>query len=473
MSSSPITGVLRFLRSRRLAVALILVLALYGVVGTLVPQGAPGDSAVRAWAASHPVAESAASLVGLHRAYASPPFVAFGALLALSTAACAVERTQHALRLMRRLSRRPGELAETLTTEPQFTLPVAAGRHPDDALSAALTALRELGLRPTRDGASASATSGHLGPLGSPVFHWSIVALILVIAAGQATRAEGVIGLPVGERVADARASYFSLAEGPLFAGRFTGMELEAFDVARHQVVDGVDFGPSPLVAAYRGGVEVARGRVYPNNPLRVGPLLVHMVEFGPAATFALEGPAGERITRETFMLVLSADTSSGTMPQTFELSGADGKAGIAARIQVIVRRASEATGSAPAVSRALVETSTAGASVFGSPTVLQVGDALPLPGGGTLRLEDVKDWASVSVANDWSVTPIYVLFCVAIAALAVAVLVPARRVAVMLVETDSGWSLHADTWHSRKDPTFRPRVEQILRDAAGVQEDE
>jgi hypothetical protein len=84
-----------------------------------------------------------------------------------------------------------------------------------------------------------------------------------------------------------------------------------------------------------------------------------------------------------------------------------------------------------------------------------------------------VKDWVRVSVANDWSVAPIYALFCVAIAALAVAVIVPARRVAVMLVETEAGWSLHADTWHSRKDPTFRTRVEHVLREAAGVQEDE
>jgi hypothetical protein len=41
-----------------------------------------------------------------------------------------------------------------------------------------------------------------------------------------------------------------------------------------------------------------------------------------------------------------------------------------------------------------------------------------------------------------------------------------------MLVEGDEVWSLHVATWHSRGDPMFRERVLQVVREAAGVQED-
>jgi hypothetical protein len=307
---------------------------------------------------------------------------------------------------------------------------------------------------------------------GSPVFHWSIVALMLVAAAGQATRAEGFVGLPVGERVADVRANYLQITEGPLFGERFTGVEFQAEDIVRNFTLGNVDYGPSPIVTAFRDRTQVASGRVYPNSPLRVGSLLVHMADFGPAATLGLESAGGAEVGRHTVLLDRSTETSSGTGPKALSFSGGTDVLPIDARVQVVVIRTPVGATPTPQASRAIVETSTAGSGVFGPPVTLTVGEFLTLTGGARLRLADVKDWARVSVTNDWSVTPLYVLFCIATIALAAAVLVPARRASVMLVEGDEGWSLHVATWHSRGDPMFRERVLRVVREAMGVQED-
>jgi hypothetical protein len=454
-------------------VSLIVFLAAYSIVGTLVPRGMATDAAVRAWASANPALEAVAGPLGLHQAYASPLFLAFALLLVACTCACAVERTQRALKISRGMRGSAEDALEHLRTRPQAVVAVVPGVDPQKALADAATGITRLSLHVRPGPEVVEVVSGRWGIFGSPVFHWSIVALMVVAAAGQATRAEGFVGLPMGDRVPDARSSYLQITEGPLFGSRFTGVEFVASDLVRNYKAGGVDYGPSPIVTAYSGGGELASGRVHPNSPLRVGALMVHMADFGPAAVVALESDGGAEVGRDVFMFDRSTETSSGTGPRSFSFAGAAGVAPFEARIQVVIGRSPAGAPAGAWVSRAIVETATAGSGAFGPPVTLAVGEFLPLPGGGRLRLADVKDWVRVSVANDWSVTPLYLLFCIAIAALAVAVLVPARRVALMLVKTKAGWSLHADTWHSRKDPMFRTRVAQVLREAAGVQEDE
>jgi hypothetical protein len=472
-TDGPLARVWRVLRSRRLAVSLIAFLAAYSIVVTLVPRGAPTSPAVRAWASANPALEAVVGPLGLHRAYASPLFLAFALLLVACTSACSIERTQRALKISGGMRESAENALEHLRTRPQAVVAVVPGIDPQKGLAEAATGIARLGLQVRPGPEAVEALSGRWGIFGSPVFHWSIVALMVVAAAGQATRAEGFVGIPMGDRVPDVRGSYLQITEGPLFGSRFTGVEFVASDLLRNYTAGGVEFGPSPVITAYSGGTEVASGRVYPNSPLRVGALMVHMADFGPAAVVALESYGGAEVGRDVFMLDRSTETSSGTGPRSFSFAGAAGVAPFEARIQVVIGRSPAGAPPGAGVGRAVVETATAGSGAFGPPVTLAVGEFLPLPGGGRLRLADVKDWVRVSVANDWSVTPLYVLFCIAIAALAVAVLVPARRVALMLVKTKAGWSLHADTWHSRKDPMFRTRVAQVLREAAGIQEDE
>ena len=461
-----IARVAKALRSRRLAVALIAMFAIYGIVGTFVPRGASNDPVIRAWAALHPLAETIAAPLGFHRAYASPPFLALGALLAASTAACAVERTRRARSVMRSTLLLSGASLKRLREYPQAAFHVAGEAEAEVALVAAKAGLSRMGLRVRLDGTVIDGRGGVIGLMGSPLFHWSLVALMLVVATGQATRSEGFMALPVGVRVAEQHAGYLQIDEGPLFRERHTGLELEAVKVDREYVANGVGYGAVPTVAAYRDTLQVAVGDVHPNSPLRVGPLMIHMGELGPAVTIAIESFVGAETVRDTFTLDRSVGTSSGTMPQEFTLSLGPGVQPVKARIQVLVFDL-PAAGASGQVSRAILETATVSGGVFGPPVVLAETESLDLPGGQRLRIADVGDWVRVSVVNDWSVPYIYGLLATAIFALALAVLVPTRRASVLLVEDESGFSLHVGTWHARRDPLFKKRVFDIVEHAA------
>lgn len=458
-----------FLRSRRLAVSLIALVALYGILGTLVPRGTPESAKVAEWAATHPLAASIAEPLGMYRAFTSPVFLILVVLLAASTTACAFERSRRGLRLSRSLRAEPSDaLVDRLAKRPETSIPVSSQLGAEALMASVGEGLGKQGLKVVARDNLVSARAGLLGLAGSPLFHWSLVLLMFVTAAGQATRAEGFLGLPLGQRVADVHESYLQIVEGPLFSENHSGVVLEMSEMDRDFIKNGTDFGASPYIKAYRDTTLLSEGWVHPNSPLRVGTLMIHMVAFGPAATLSVESTGGAEVARTTFTLDLSTETSSGTVPQVFDLTTAEGQAGLTVRVQVLTKAAA---GASPTEARALIETKTVEAAVFGPPVTVPVGSTIDLPGGGRLRVVSVTDWARVSVANDWSVPFIYVLLMLAILGLAVAVLVPARRASVLLVETEEGRFLNIGTWHDKRDPMFKKQIIDAVTQTAAQPE--
>jgi hypothetical protein len=271
--------------------------------------------------------------------------------------------------------------------------------------------------------------------------------------------------LPAGERVAETHAEYLGIVEGPLFGERHTGIELEVREIDRTFVVDGVDYGPSPFVTAYRDGLPVKSGWIHPNSPLRVGPLMIHMESFGPAAVFSVESAWGAEIGRDTIEIE-QAEESVSTVAREFALQGLSGTP-VSVRAEVVVFEESDDASRVPGASRAIVATAAAGTGAYGADVTLAEGDSLELGGGERLRLVDVKDWAKVTVANDWSVPFVYGLLVSAIVGLFLALLVPTRRVSVMLVSHEAGSRIHAVAWHALRDAEFTGRIEGIIRHAA------
>lgn len=455
--SGPIRRAVSFLRSRRLAVALIGLVAVYGILGTLVPQGLPADSKVVEWAAAHPTAEAIVVPLGMHQAYSAPFFLGLVLLLAASTTACAVERTRRANRLKRSIRGNPSAaLLDKLRRRPEETIRVVSSEPSEVLISRVSGVLQERGMKTATSDDWVTGQAGLIGLAGSPVFHWSLVLLMVFAAAGQATRAEGFMALPLGQRVAEVHENYLQIVEGPLFGERHTGLEFEMTQLDRDFIKDEVDFGTSPYIKVYRDSELVTEGWVHSNNPLQVGSLMVHMAALGPSVTLAVEATGGPEIARETFTLDLSTDTSTGSVPQVFDLTDGSGASGLVARVQVLTRASA---GWSATESRALLETSAVGADDFGPAVTVPEGSTFELPGGGRLRVVEITDWARVSVANDWSVPFIYGLLVLAILGLAVAVLMPARRVTALLVEDDEGRFLHVGTWHDKRDPEFKRRV--------------
>jgi cytochrome c biogenesis protein ResB len=454
----------RFLRSRRLAVGLILAVIGYSVVGTLVPQaqlGAGGPD-VAAWQRLHPLLATVTRPLGLHSAFGSPLFLLVVFVLALAIAACSWERTRAAWSLWRRAGTVSEADVRRLKERPHVVLPLA-GMSAERALDRVDAGLRGTRLAVRRGPKLVEASSTRWGLLGSPVFHWILAALFVLVAVGRLTRAEGVVGVPLGTPVTDMKSSYGLMSEGPLYPGH-SGLRIDASDlVLDYRDRDGMQRGASPIVTLSDARGVVARQHVYPNNPLRHGRLMVHMAGYGLAAAFSLESTGGAATEVVHSLVDFRPSTASGTTTQTLDLSGPDGK--LLQQVGVTIPADRERGGVLEQMPRdPRVEVKVVGRS--GLPVTMRPGQVIQVREGVSLKLASIGYYVRLSIADDGSVYPLYALFILASAAMSVSVFASYRTVRVLLVEGPDRPTLHAVIAHRRGDQLFAERIEAVLREA-------
>ncbi|MDO8963006.1 MAG: cytochrome c biogenesis protein ResB [Coriobacteriia bacterium] len=453
----------RSLRSRRLALILLLVCAGWALLGTVVPQAGDGSEKVSSWAAANPVLEALAAPLGLHDVYASWPFLFVLGLLGVSTIACSVERTKWALR-----ASRAADTAEAvrrrLTERPDATVAVETAS-PDLA-----AALRRMGLKVRTEGDVVVGDGGRLGVFGSPLFHWSLAALFVVVALGQLTRSEALIGIPTGGRKVLEASQYGTYDAGPLYSWRYPGLSMEVVDFKRLYEVGGVQREDSPRVRLYSGDAAIADQWVYANNPLRYGSLMIHQVEYGVAPSVSVIASGGAVVGSSAGLSDWSDSATYGVTPVALELVNGDPAAPpIDVEISLVAAREGTAVVRAIPPPRHTSISWTVRGSGVTSTAVIVPGESIPVP-GGDLRLDAVTYYARLSVVDDWSVYPIYALFFLATVGLALALLVPRRAAWVIVSEVDGSRVAAVVTRHWRGDPVFRSGViEEIERLSPGA----
>lgn len=453
------TRVLRFLRSPKVGTALVLAVAAYSVLGTLVPQtSSSGRERVAAWTAAHPLAAKVLSPYGIFHVYSTPLFFLLLALLAVSTAACAWKRGSRALRLNRASGVANEAVLRRLKSKPEFVVPVV-GRpaEPFDLLEAPM---RKMGLLVRRGPRFLEASAGRAGLLGSPLFHWSIVALIVVIALGQLTRSEGLVAVPVGAARQDVAGSYLFLMQGPASMGQ-AGLTISVASIQSNVMIGGVDRGPSPQVRLSNGARRLRDQLVYPNHPLRYGSLMVHRNKLGLAVPVEVAAPDGSVLSTYTALFDLDEDTST-LASTTVELSGLSSNAETITLGVIPVRALSGAIDMRPQ----RVTSLTVEASFAETPAIVAAPGSYDIGGGYSLRFGSAMDYARLTVVRDWSVYPIYAILVVSMCALTLAMTRPYRVVWLLLVDGPDGLELHGVTMHTGRDPAFSGRIEAAVVEA-------
>lgn len=418
------TRVVRWARSPRTAIALILLMGVYAAAMTAVPQAALSPEAHAEWIASGAATARVLSALGFDRAFTNPLFLLLAGALAFSTGVCAFDRSTRAVRLWRARGRVDERLAERL----RAARPVATFSDPDAARAAVERIAADAGLSCRTGRTAVFAERGALGLAGSPVFHWSLVGLMLVVSLGFLMRWEGLIGVPEGVRTPEAAASYGKLDAGPL-AQRHTGYTLSLSNVTEDYRVNGVAYGFVPTVEVRDGERLLASSRVHANRPLRAGPLLIHLADHGLAATFELRDPDGRAIDSTTRIFDFDESTESGTSSSGFDVSGV-------ASITVEMD-ARDARGNVPRLlppaAPVIVTAETADGRI--ERRVTTVGGSVDLGEGWSLLVTDAGYYARLSVVRDWSVAWIYALLVLATVALVLAILVPYRSVWIRVGE--------------------------------------
>jgi cytochrome c biogenesis protein len=213
----------RQLSSMRVALLLLMLLAVGAVPGSVLPQRPQFPEKVAQYLLDHRTLGPVLDRLGMFDVYASVWFSAIYLLLFVSLVGCILPRTRSHLRAMRsrpprtprRFDRFPARAAAVSGATPEEVVRAAAvtlrGRY--NRLPRFRTDVRDEG----RGTWSVSAERGYLRETGNLVFHLALVGLLVSIATGQLLHYRGQRVLIEGHGFANAQTAYDTWESGTAF----------------------------------------------------------------------------------------------------------------------------------------------------------------------------------------------------------------------------------------------------------------
>ncbi|MGW7167870.1 cytochrome c biogenesis protein ResB [Streptomyces sp. NPDC054884] len=220
LASMPALGVIgwarwfwRQLTSMRVALLLLLLLALGAIPGSLIPQSGNDETKVADFRRAHESLAGVYDRLGLFHVYSSAWFSAIYLLLFVSLVGCIVPRTWQ---FVGQLRGRPPGAPRTLTRLPAYTT-WRTEAEPEQVREAALTLLRKRRFRAHQAGDAVAAEKGYLREAGNLAFHIALIVMLIAFAWGQLFKSEGNKLLVEGNGFSNTLISYDDFKSGNLF----------------------------------------------------------------------------------------------------------------------------------------------------------------------------------------------------------------------------------------------------------------
>ena len=471
----------RQLTSMRVALMLLMLLAVAAVPGSVFPQRAIDPSKVAAYLAEHPGTGPWLDRAGFFSVYSSAWFSAIYLLLFVSLIGCILPRTRAYLGAVRARPPRTPRRFDRFPARGELT----SGSDPETVARTAAAALRgprrwlprfRVDVRP-EPGAEGtwvvSAERGYLRELGNLAFHLALLGLLVTVGAGQFLHYRGQALVIEGRGFANAVVDYDTFESGtgfdPASLVPFT-LSLTTF-VAR--------FDPASLAARYfRADVEVRNpdgttraASIHVNDPLDVGGAKIYLQGNGyapdvtvtdAAGEVAFAGPVpflpqdtvytsrgvikvpdvstGKQIGLVGFLLPSAVETGPGLWRSVNPQPGApllvlsvwEGDLGLDRGVPQNVYQLDQA-----GMTQAL--------DAAGKPVTLYVrpGQTVELPDGlGTIAFDGLPRYVALDLRHDPTLGFVLLFALTALAGLATSLFTPRRRVWVRAVPTGPGRTL-------------------------------
>ena len=494
----------RQLTSMRIALYLLLLLAIAAIPGSLFPQRTSDPNGVVQYFSNSPDLAPTVDALGLFGVYSSPWFSAIYLLLFVSLIGCVIPRTRHHAAAMvqapprtpRRLDRMSVHHTRTLNKE---------RRSPAALADAAQALLRRAGYRvvtyPDVGGrVSVAAERGYLRESGNLLFHVALVGVLLAVGIGGGFRYQGQRVVVEGEGFVNARSAYDTFSNGLWFSDE----NLPPFSVSLTDfTVKYVEDNPANLgfITDYVADVQVRESSdgattseiVRVNEPLSVSGAELYLLGNGYAPQITVRDPEGTVILDEAIpFLPQDANlTSLATLKipdglteqvgvvgffyptQTATASGA--YTSIYPDVQNPVMTLNVFTGDLgldDGIPQSVYKMDTSdmtqltGGSTGIDSLELRPGETVQLPSGlGSVQLSEVKRFAAFDVAYDPTKLPVLVFSSLAILGLGLALFVPRRRVWFRFTATGPGHErVECAALARGDDPTLDSAVRDLLR---------
>jgi cytochrome c biogenesis protein len=295
----------RQLTSMRVALLLLMLLAVAAVPGTVWPQRAQDTAKVATYLTEHPTSGPWLDRLGFFDVYSSVWFSAIYILLFVSLVGCILPRTKVHLagvrgrppRAPRRFTRFPAQATGAVAADP--------ARAAADAVTVLRAGWRWLPFVPTyrvdtrEEGGgtvSVSAERGYLRETGNLVFHLALVGLLLSVATGQVLHYRGQAIVVQGRGFANAQVDYDTFEQGTAYSPTslvpFT-LRLDDFESSFDPVtLQSRDF--TAHVTLTKPGQEPTAETIKVNHPLSAGGAKVYLQGNGYAPDITVHDAAGQ-----------------------------------------------------------------------------------------------------------------------------------------------------------------------------------
>ncbi|MFC4222748.1 cytochrome c biogenesis protein ResB [Lysinibacter cavernae] len=511
-----ITGYLRWfwrqLTSMRVAILLLLLLAVAAIPGSILPQRSSDPNGVVQYKAENPDAFKILDAFPFQAfdVYTSIWFSSIYLLLFISLIGCVLPRTKHHWDAMRsRPPRTPARMKrmagyhETLLQNPDANSEEIAAVA-EKSIESARRILKKQRYRTEiyRKGSeiSVSAERGYLRETGNLIFHSALVGVLIAVGLGGGYGYQGQKLLVEGEAAVNALIDYDSFNPGRFFDDASLdpfGIRLDSLEVDYVSPDDGnlaalgqaKDFTANVTVLDSDGTERQDTVKV--NHPLRLHGTNVYLLGNGYAPKLTVHNAAGEEVFSESvpFMPQDANLTSLGIIKVPYGLGEQIGMIGFFYPTQVEGDSGAYFSNYPDLVNPVLTLDVHEGdlgindgnpTSVYAlntddmtkltgrgtdSPSLeLRIGDTVDLPNGmGTVTLEAVPRFVSFDLHSNPGQT--WVLFFAILATLGLlsSLFIPRRRVWVKAVPTDDGLRLEYAALARGDDPTLDAAIAALV----------
>ncbi|MBK7721262.1 MAG: cytochrome c biogenesis protein ResB [Austwickia sp.] len=463
----------------RVALFLLLLVAVAAVPGSIWPQRAVDPSRVSTYLQENPELGRWLDRLGMFNVYTSPWFSAIYLLLVISLIGCVIPRTRlHWHALTAPPPRAPARL-ERLPVHARREVPLP----PQEAAQALVTALRrrryrvrtaDAGRGPTAPGEVViSAETGYARESGNLLFHLAILVVIAAIAWGHLVGWRGDRIVVAGQAFSNATAEYSPFEAGPWVDPAslqpFT-VQLDSLSVRFEERADGPQYGAPRDFRAQTTVWDTpdAPPQQRPlsvNGPLGFGGTAVYLLANGYAPTITVRDGQGavayreptpflpqDNVYRSVGVVKVPAAKPSQLgftglfLPTAYIDAGGPNSAFPDLRNPELILTAYEGEVYPGALPQSVFALDTSKMTQLkdakGSPLRLRLrpGDTVALPGGrGSVTFERVDRWAGLSVRYDPAKPLALAGSVAALLGLAASLLVRRRRVFVRIRPAERG----------------------------------
>ena len=488
------------LTTMRVALMLLLILALAAIPGSLLPQRIQDPGRVNTFLQNNGAWGKFLDTIQMFDVYSSVWFSAIYLLLMVSLVGCIIPRTKQHWKAMRsappkaprRLTRMPGYASFTSTAKD------GASREEADAafLDAAEARLKKSGYRINRQTDHVAAERGYLRETGNLVFHIALLMATLTMAIGSLFGYEGQRILVEGETFTNSLVSYDSFEPGSYYDPDNLPdfrLKLDTFTSTFDDRVAGNQFGqPRSFDAKVTTSVDGKNEShvLKVNDPVRVGGVGVYLtgngyapevtihdaqgriVQSGPQVFipdggdpgYSSEGvikvpdAAGTQMGFVGVFLPTAAQNSDGDLVSSFAelrnpylvLSGYTGDLGLD-------------DGVPQSVYSLDADDMTEMTDSSGNPLVIQLaeGETQKLPNGGSVTFDGVKKYIAVDISQDPTQALMLTSAILILLGLGLSLFIPRRRVWVRIKDGNAEVAALA----RGEDPMVERAVKDLVAD--------